>query len=763
MASGLRLWSLEPLSVVHESIDDRSKARLFGPIVAMTTAGLALLVFLAVFLVMRFDQVAAQRETRLVQSGFERQLAEFDGIVNPQVNWDDAVLNLDQTFTPGWADLNLGSYLFTYNGFTRAFVLDRNDQPIYASVKGERARIDAYRPFAAAVSRLLPRIRAQEQLRPPLTPSTGNRDIITRPIQAHSIADIGGIPFVIIVTLVQPDVGRIVPRSGRAPISINAIPIDGLMLEAFAARYLVDDLHLHRQAPKEPGITSIPLRGDDGKQIAVLAWTPGQPGMDLLEKIWGPALAALVLLSLIAWTVVRSGAAIFSELLASEARARHLAFHDPLTKLPNRAMLFARLQPRLAEITAGSPPLAVLAVDLDRFKDVNDSLGHHAGDALIQSVAARLRQECDDSALIARLGGDEFVVLLNGTTREAAVAMADRIVAAVRKPHDSEYGRLEAGCSVGVAVIEHAGVDPSEALRWADLALYRSKEAGRARVTFFEVEMDAALRDRRSLETDLRSAMNDGSLRMVYQPQVDRAGRIVAVEALLRWKHPVRGNVPPGVFVPLAEECGLILPLGEFVMRRVFEETGRWTSVRTAINVSAVQLRSSGFAAQVMRLVAQVGIDPTRYEIELTETALLGDDPLTAANVEALKRMGFSIALDDFGTGYSSLSVLQRFSVDKIKIDRSFVATLGGGAESEALVDAMIRLARALKLEVIAEGVETERQKERLISCGCREFQGHLIGMPMRSDDLAALIGDGSSRQEPRQEPGQERGLRRRA
>jgi EAL domain-containing protein (putative c-di-GMP-specific phosphodiesterase class I) len=308
---------------------------------------------------------------------------------------------------------------------------------------------------------------------------------------------------------------------------------------------------------------------------------------------------------------------------------------------------------------------------------------------------------------------------------------------------ESEYGRLAVGCSIGFTIIDAQGIDPSTALRQADLALYRSKELGRLRATLFDPEMDAQLRSRRALEADLREALAEGELHMVYQPQVNRAGHTTGVEALLRWPHPINGQVPPDVFVPLAEECGLILALGEFVLRRVFEETAHWQALRVAINISAVQMRSPGFAAVVTRLVAQHDIDPARYELELTETALLGDDPTTAANVEALCRLGFSFALDDFGTGYSSLSVLQRFAVNKIKIDRTFVSSLGGNPGAEALVDAMVKLARALNLGVIAEGVETPVQMERLVVCGCHEFQGHLVGRPVLPEAIVSAIDVG--------------------
>ncbi len=724
------------------SVVDRRKTRLFGPIVVMTMAGLALLVCLSIFLVLRFDAVAADREQSMVHAGFSQQLSEIDAYINPQVAWDDAVKKLDHSRDLRWADINLGNYLYTFNGFTRAFVVDGQGDPFYASVEGERASLNSFGSFAKVTAQMLPQIRAAEAVRPAVKARPGASSAQVTPIQVNTLAWDNGTLFMVVATLVQPDVGKVQPRGPRAPVVVMAMPLDAKMLRDFAGRYLVDDLRLVAASSPVGQSATVDLQGPAGDLVGRLAWTPRQPGLTLLSQLWVPALAAIAALAMIAMIVVRSGAAIFSELVASEARARHLAFHDPLTKLPNRAMLFSRMGPVLAGIGTTSRKVAIMAVDLDRFKDVNDTLGHHAGDALIQAVANRLRSIFADCGLIARLGGDEFIVMLEDADVAAVAQLSERIVATIRAPLDTEYGQLEVGCSVGVAIIDYPGVDPSEALRWADLAMYRSKDQGRSRVTFFEAEMDTALRNRRSLETDLREALLGGEMEMVYQPQIDRHGDVVAVEALVRWMHPERGAVPPSTFIPLAEECGLILALGEQVLRKVFTETGHWTQVRVAINVSSVQLRSPGFAALVTRLAAEAGISPSRYEIELTETALLGEDAVTAANVEALKRIGFSIALDDFGTGYSSLSVLQRYAVDKIKIDRSFVAALGGADESEALVDAMVKLARALNLDVIAEGVETERQKERLESCGCREFQGHLIGMPVGAPAMAGLIGE---------------------
>ena len=708
----------------------------------MALGGLALVVLLSIFLIERFDVAAADHERAIVQRGVVEVGKELDAVVSTQVDWDKAIDKLDNKFDPAWADFNLGNYLYTFNGFSHVFVIDGASQPIYAAAKGERTPMASFTPFQSVVDQLVPRLRRAEISRGPIKPRPGKNNIMIPPIQANAFAKVGDRFFVVTATLVQPDFGKKLPKGPHAPITIAAKPVDAAMLKSFSDRYLLEGTMLVSPDFRTDGRQQVVLRAPDHTPLAALSWIPAKPGTLLRERLQAPLLVGILLLVLLALSVVRRGSTMVEELIASEQRSKHLAYHDLLTQLPNRALLFERLRALLSERGPGKPPLAVICVDLDRFKEVNDTLGHHAGDLLIQAVATRLRAACPQAALIARLGGDEFVILHEMAGPDVLDVLPARVLASVSERIGTEYGWLEVGCSLGVAVIDNPGVEPSEALRWADIALYRSKESGRNRMTLFEPEMDEVLRSRLSLEADLRRAVQDGSLHMAYQPQVDRSGTITGVEALLRWDHPERGAVPPGVFVPLAEETGVILALGEFVLRRVFSETRDWQQARVAINISAVQLRTPGFAALVMRLAAEAGIDPARYEVELTETALLGSDPHIAGNVEALKRLGFSIALDDFGTGYSSLSVLQRFAVDRIKIDRSFVNALENAGETGALVESMLKLARAMNLSVIAEGVETEAQKQRLIKYGCKYFQGHLTGHPLPVDEMAQLLGE---------------------
>ena len=698
-----------------------------------------LLVVIGAVLANRYDRESREREQQLVINGFMLRIEEFAIAAVPEIDWDDAVANIANHFDPVWIDRHVVSYLNAINGIGRVFILDNADRaPIYVAIHGQRANPAAFAPFAATVRTLVPALRVAEARRPPLHPSPGFRKLVARPIQASSAAMIGGAPFIVTASLVQPDFGTTLPEKPHAPVVVTATPIDAALLSNFARRYQLAGLQIAGTESRGRGVTQALLRDARGQPAAWLLWKDPARGRLLMLDLLKPFAVLILALALIARLLLRRSEAIASDLIASEARARHLAYHDTLTQLPNRAMMFERVRLALAMARRNGATLAVHCLDLDRFKEVNDTLGHQAGDELICRVAELLTSLCRETDTVARLGGDEFVIVQVETGVSGAALLAERVLKAINEPIELAYGVVEIGISIGTTLIANPAIDPVEALRQADLALYDSKEKGRNRLTFFEPEMDAAVRMRRSLDTDLRKALQDGHLEMVYQPQVDQRGQVNGLEALVRWNHPERGMISPTLFVPLAEESGLILELGEFVFRRVFEETRGWNK-RVAVNVSALQLRSPTFMAMLTQLVAEFGVDASDYEIEITETALLGEDGVTRNNIIMLKQEGFTIALDDFGTGYSSLSTLQRFAVDKIKIDRSFVRNIEASEEADALVDAIIQLGRALKLNIVAEGVETERQRERLAASGCNVFQGYLMSRPVRAEEAALL------------------------
>ena len=731
-------------SALAKFVQNSRKRLLLTPIAALTLGGLMLLAMLAAFLINQFDETALDRERLMVKNGFTHELEQYDLMIFPETDWDKAVARIDHTVDADFADTYFGNQFYQFDGFTYTFVLNGSGKIIYASRKGARVKPADVSDLANNVGPLVEQVRQAERQRPPIMPDPVNKThIVTKPIQANGVIRVGGQIYITVATLIQPDVGHILPLGPRAPIVITAMVVGPSTLTSFGKRYLVEGMTIAKSSKDFGHMTFVPLHAPDGHDIGALSWKAHRPGATLFYRMMVPLVGAFAILLLTGWTVVRRSVVVVDELIASEATAKHLAYHDPLTGLPNRAMMFARMPALLERLGPETPLLAVLGIDLDRFKAVNDTLGHEAGDELIKAIAERFRDVLDDpnTGFAARVGGDEFIILCLAPDRRHVEALANRCLARVLQPVASIYGQLDVGCSIGVTIIDNPFVETSNVLRQADLALYRSKANGRACITYYDLSMEDAFAARRQLEANLRNALSNNAFHMVYQPQVDPDGHMTAVEALIRWTHPELGPIAPDTFIPLAEESGLIMAIGEFVLRQVFEETKNWRHIRVAINVSAIQMRTPGFADQLIMLAARAGIDPSCYEIELTETALLGDDPATVQNFSILKRLGFIMVLDDFGTGYSSLSLLHRFQVNKIKIDRSFVSDLGEREEAEALIGAIISLAKAFKLDVIAEGVENERQMHSLIKAGCQEFQGFYTGKPMLPASIAELVG----------------------
>ncbi|MES0154726.1 EAL domain-containing protein [Mesorhizobium sp. M0018] len=423
-----------------------------------------------------------------------------------------------------------------------------------------------------------------------------------------------------------------------------------------------------------------------------------------------------------------------------EERMTHLAHHDTLTNLPNRSMLRERLDQALSETRDGS--LAIFSLDLDHFKAVNDSWGHPAGDWLLKCVAERL-QRClrNETDVVARFGGDEFVIIqFNLKSPGDAEKLAKRIVEIIGKPFRDKRHDMRVGISLGIALFPNDGKDADTLLKNADMALYRAKSEGRNLYRFFEPAMDAMVRARRALEIDLRAALSRREFELDFQPIMNIAsGEIVGAEALMRWRSPVRGLVRPDDFIPAAEETGLIVPLGEWALRKACTTAAGWAGWRIAVNVSAVQIKSGTFARSVISALAFSGVPANRLELEITETVLMDESDLVLKTLRQLRDLGVRIALDDFGTGYSSLGYLRRFPVDKIKIDRSFTRDIDS-RDTAAIVRTIIGLGAQLGITVTAEGVETEAQLEFLQKEGCVEAQGYLIGVPSKASDINRLL-----------------------
>jgi len=426
-----------------------------------------------------------------------------------------------------------------------------------------------------------------------------------------------------------------------------------------------------------------------------------------------------------------------------EARIAHMAHHDVLTELPNRVLLRERLERALEGARKGRS-LAVLCLDLDRFKDINDTLGHSIGDALLKAVAHRLATCVGEADTVARLGGDEFaIVQIDAEQPVAATALATRVIEALGQPFDLGDHQVVVGASIGIDVPSGEDSHPDQLLKNADLALYRAKGEGRGIHRFFEPAMDAHMQARCKLQLDLRKALANGEFELYYQPLVNLArDEISCFEALMRWNHPERGRVSPGEFIPLAEETGLIVPMGEWALRQACAAAATWPEhIKVAINLSAVQFKSRHLVDTVFSTLATSGLSPGRLELEITESVLLQDDDATLATLHQLRALGVRIALDDFGTGYSSLSYLRSFPFDKIKIDRCFVTDLSrAGDDSLAILRAVAGLGTSLGIATTAEGVETEEQLARVRQEGCTEMQGFLFSPPVPVGEIARLL-----------------------
>jgi diguanylate cyclase (GGDEF)-like protein len=432
----------------------------------------------------------------------------------------------------------------------------------------------------------------------------------------------------------------------------------------------------------------------------------------------------------------------FTERRRADERIAHLAHYDALTDLPNRLLFRDQLERELKKIERGGQ-LAVLYIDIDEFKSVNDSLGHPIGDELLKVVASRLRGCVRQTDFIARLGGDEFAIVQTAVTDPADVTdLLTRIYQAIRTPYECLGHQLVTDASIGIAMAPQDGTDLDQLLKNADLAMYRAKSDGRRTYRFFEHDMDARVKARRALEVDLRQAFIDGGFEIEYQPVVDlRSGAVSGCEALLRWRHRERGMVSPAEFIPVAEEIGLITQLGEWVLEQACFEAAVWPdNIRLAVNVSPIQFRNHTLALHVASALASSGLPANRLELEITEAVLIRDDEAALAILHQLRAVGVRIALDDFGTGYSSLSYLQRFPFDKIKIDRCFVNDIAEPGGSSSIVQAVVNIASARNMTTTAEGVETETQMELLRELGCTEMQGYLFSPAKPAAEVRRLL-----------------------
>jgi diguanylate cyclase (GGDEF)-like protein len=710
--------------------------------IAMPTVATIILVALVVGALLSWsttqaDLIEKHRQEELAGVVMRQSIAKLGYEQEASTIWDESITHSKAAkHDADWFDNNLGIWLHEYYGHDQAFILDPEGRPIYAMAGGKRAQTSSYRAVADSVRKLAGELRARLRYGD-YTPAKGAQSP-----GAHDLVVVNGRPTIISVKPIVSDTGKIEQSPGSEHFHVSLRRIDGTLLQQLATNYWFKDAQFAWQKPGDASKAVLPLVGRNGRLVGFIVWNPFRPGAEMASRLAPALVLAFCMIGLMTiWLLLRIRRSTI-ELEVSEAQAQHLAFHDGLTGLPNRALFNDRLDKALLSAERGED-VALLLLDLDRFKHVNDTFGHLAGDALIREFGCRLTSVVREGDTVARLGGDEFGLILNGAGREEGVGtLCKRILSSVRTPFDVLGNQAFVGVSMGAVIAGEENAERVDLMRKADIALYRAKSTGRNRVCFFTGSMDESVKLRSTIEEELRAELASGSgLCVYYQPQVSAAtSRITGVEALVRWQHPTRGLIPPEQFIPVAEDTGLISELGEWVLRQACEFSRRWPNHFTAVNLSPVQFRKTGFAERMIEIIKQSGADPRRIELEITEGVLLGDEDFVRATIKALRGAGMRLVLDDFGTGYSSLHYLRHFDFDKIKIDRSFVQHLGQTVDSGAIVTAVVTLGHAIGLKVTAEGVETPAQLRLLTSIGCDEMQGFLFSPAVTEEQIEAML-----------------------
>ena len=688
----------------------------------------------------RADEVALDAErqlfTRALANQGERVLREIESVSTSEA----ADRRIRVAFDPEWVQTYVGLRLQSFFEHDFVFIADPSDRFIYASFGQHSVDPNWFNSIQPDVKGILDVVRNRSG------GDAGGVDLsstkhsgLPRAVRLQGF--LGRTAIVAAVAIAAPADAS--PNVAAAvPVVLSVKFLDDDLLADIAARLQLRNLHRVEDASTPAGDYIHNLADPYGKAVASFAWTPKQPGAEIVHSVVPFIAVALAGFALLAGLVLGHMRRTAATIAAGESRLRHLALHDPLCGLPNRIFFGERLEAMIEKVRQGGATAAVFYIDLDHFKDVNDTLGHPVGDELIRSVTQRLARTLRGDDLVARLGGDEFAVITSGGFDHATLqAIATRMIATICAPYSIANQTIVIGASIGIAVIDENVGGAADVMRHADLALYRAKNEGRNRACIYDSAMDADLVKRKLLENDLRAAIENDGLRVAYQPIVNNSGEtVVGVEALCRWTHPERGEIPPVEFIPIAEHSGLIIELGEQVLRRACLDGKAWPGITMAVNVSPLQFRRADFVDVVERILAETEFDPARLELEVTESTLLGNVDTAELAMFRLKALGVRLALDDFGTGYSSLLYLRRFPFDKLKIDSSFVGSIERAADAAAIVHAVVSLGRGLGMKVTAEGVETAEQQLFLRAAGVHSMQGYRFGRPCSAADISVRV-----------------------
>ena len=718
---------------------EKARLSLVLPIGAIVAVAIVCVVVAVLTSARRADEVSAGREQSLLETAIAgkgmRLLRELDSAAATE----RATSYIRNTYDSQWVSRR-AQWLIDYYNEDVVAVVDGNDRIKYTLFRApaDAAAVDLGAQIASTLDLLRGRLNAMPEHavaviagQDPAKP--GRRTALIQRFMDR--------PAIVSAVAVGTETD-LAAGNAHAPIVVAVRYIDGAMLKEIGERLQLTNLRKIDTPAPPPGEHAIEFADAQGNAIARFAWQPTRPGGKILGSVLPFIAVALGGFALLVGLVLRYMRRSAEEIRAGESQLRHLALHDPICGLPNRIFFGERLETVINDVRAGGATAAVFYIDLDHFKDVNDTLGHPIGDELILNVTQRLSHIMRGEDLVARLGGDEFAIITNCASDSYSLqAIAGRIIAAVCAPYMISGHNIIIGASIGIAVIDRRARDAADILRYADMALYRAKNEGRNRACIYDAAMDADLSNRKLLEGDLLYAIKNDGLAAAYQPIMNSSGeKVIGVEALARWNHPTIGQIPPSQFIPIAEHSGLIIDLGEWMLRRACLDGRAWPNLTIAVNVSPLQFRRSDFVEVVERILAETDFNANRLELELTESTLLGNLDTAELSMLRLKAIGVRFALDDFGTGYSSLLYLRRFPFDKLKIDSSFVRSIEKAPDAAAIVHAVVSLGRGLGMKVTAEGVETAEQHLFLRAAGVHSMQGYRFGKPGTTSEINARL-----------------------
>lgn len=695
----------------------------------------AALAFAAVWAVDRLDSRAMMEENRSLSVALAEEKDRLALEQDSSAVWDDAVVNIRANNQP-WIAENLTEWMSDYFDHDRVYVIAPDGHVVRAAKAGTYAGMQYDPQDKAIVEAMVTRVRTSLQPRVELS-STATSD--TSGLVDTVRLPEGQLAFVS-VRLIMPTTDAVVQAAGTEYLHVSVKLIGEKLLADLSHRFGMGSLLV---GGPDKNRASLPLLGRDGNVVGFIVWTPHRPALVLLRET-APATLGILCLSalsvggLLAW--LRRTTA---QLEDTQSRLTYLAFYDPLTGAASRTLFDARLREALTFEYLAKSRVALFSIDLDHFKEVNDTFGHAAGDQLIQQVAGRLASGLGEDTTLTRLGGDEFALVQPGVVGDGhARWLCQNLLNTFRDPFVLKAGVVQVTASLGVALEFGDAVTGDELMRRADVALYAAKGAGRNCFAIYSPEMDRSRRERRTLEIDLRNALLTGTeLFLVYQPVFNaRSGNIEGAEALIRWDHPSRGLLAPDVFIGIAEQTGLIEALGMWALEEACQNIASSLLPWVAVNISPVQFRDPDLASQILGKLQKYGLSTDRLELEITEGLLLQNSPIVQTTLAQLRAAGIRIALDDFGTGYSSISYLRTYAVDKLKIDQSFIRSIGRDDATDVIIRSVIEMARGLHLTVTAEGVEDEMQRRLLTALGCDTLQGYLLSRPVTSERLAVLL-----------------------